>query len=654
MLMKKKCKECGLEFETTNGNKKFCDRKHYRKCVVCGKEFEVTRYHLTAPDAKTTCSRKCSSELRKRTNIEKYGGVAPACSADVREKMQSTNKERYGTAHAAQSEIFKEKTRETNLKRYGVEYYTQTAESKAKMSATWADSEYKKRVQASRESTYLKKYKVKNPMQSAEIRDKLRKAYQEKTGYSTPFSNPDVQAKIESTNLSKYGVRRPLQNLDIRDKWKLTNKRLYGYENPMQNSEVLRKAQATCFERYGNTCYLQSELGRSQTRSSMRDKYSVDYFSQSADWKSSRMLDSSKVDELIAFRESPESYLESHFDSSPSIRELANTLGIHENTAGQLILEFKLQDKIDYVYSYMESEVYSALLEIDSGLTIERNTHKYITPYELDLYLPDYRIGIECNPTATHNSSINVFDATKDAVPYSYHQMKTDLCEREGIFLFHIFGSEWMYSRDIIISMMRNLLGKNSSKIYARKCEVREITSEESRDFLNNNHRQGNANAKIRLGLFYEDELVSVMTFGKMRSSIGTGNEDLENCYELVRFCSKLNTNVVGGAGKLFKAFIKKYNPERIRSFSDRAHTRGTLYEKLGFNEVRRSDPGYVWVDMCTDISYHRYCAQKQNIKQFLHDDTIDLNKTEREIMIEHGFLQVYDSGTITWEWIKN
>ncbi len=167
------------------------------------------------------------------------------------------------------------------------------------------------------------------------------------------------------------------------------------------------------------------------------------------------------------------------------------------------------------------------------------------------------------------------------------------------------------------------------------------------------NHRQGFANSPIRLGLYYQDELVSLMTFGKMRGTIGTGNDDLSDCYELVRFCSKLNTSVIGGADKLFKHFIEEFNPERIRSFSDRAHTRGTLYSQLGFKEIRRSDPNYVWVNLYNDKPYHRINAQKAHIKEFLGDDSIDLNQSEKEIMEKHSYVQVFDSGTITWEWNK-
>ena len=175
--------------------------------------------------------------------------------------------------------------------------------------------------------------------------------------------------------------------------------------------------------------------------------------------------------------------------------------------------------------------------------------------------------------------------------------------------------------------------------------------TKEAYTFLSHNHRQGGVHSAVRYGLYYDGELVSLMTFGKMRNTLGIGKEDLSDCWELVRFCNKLNTSVVGAASKLFKHFVKTHLPNRVRSFSDRAHTKGNLYATLGFNQVTISRPGYVWVDLDTDMSYSRVHAQKHNLKKFLGDDTIDLTKSERQIMEEHGFVQVFDSGTITWEW---
>jgi hypothetical protein len=132
---------------------------------------------------------------------------------------------------------------------------------------------------------------------------------------------------------------------------------------------------------------------------------------------------------------------------------------------------------------------------------------------------------------------------------------------------------------------------------------------------------------------------------------MGTGKDDLSDCWELVRFCNKLDTSVVGGASKLFKHFLRCINPKQIRSFSDRAHTKGSLYATLGFEQIRTNDESYVWVNIDTNKAYNRVVAQKHNLKRFLGDDTIDLTKTEREIMESYGFVRVYDSGTITWEW---
>lgn len=537
--MIKICQECGKEFEATNGMQKFCNDIHYRTCVICGKKFEVTRYHLTAKDAKTTCSKKCSAELRKRTNIDKYGGVAPACSKQIRDKMETTNLDRYGVKHAAQSDIFKNKSESTCLDRYGKKYYAQTKEGKQRLSDRWSNDEYKNKVVANRISTNIERY---------------------------------------------------------------------GFENPMQSLDVRCKCSA------------------------------------------SKMIDSSKIESFLQFKESPKEFIASlNLDHKPTIQELTKFVGVNDSTVGSYIHMHNCEDIVEKHVSVMEQEVIDFLYSLDSNIVINHCDRSIITPYEIDIYLPQYRLGIECNPTATHNSDINVFDRGVTPMSPSYHQMKTNLCDDRGIRLIHIFGYEWKYKKQILKSILTNAIGKNLTRIYARNCGLREVDSHEAGEFLSNNHRQGKVGSSIRIGLFYNEELVSLMTFGKLRSTIGQHGQG----YELLRFCSKLNTSVIGGANKLFKYFLHNYDPNYIRSFSDRAHTTGNLYGVLGFSEYSRSTPGYCWVNLNTDVAYHRMNAQKQNIMKFLKDDNIDTSKSEREIMTEHGFVRVFDSGTITWEWVK-
>ena len=402
--------------------------------------------------------------------------------------------------------------------------------------------------------------------------------------------------------------------------------------------------------KYGATNYLSSEEGKQHVREAMKEKYGVEHALLIPELRKQLMTDPSKYDEWVAFESDPIAYL-SQFAEKQSYAQLSARFGVSSSVVNDFVLKHHLEELVNYTLSNMEDEVVDILKRIDPNVKIKRHDRQTIKPNELDIMLPELGVAIECNPTSTHNSSKYFIDPATKPMSIAYHQIKTDKCEQAGIFLFHIFGYEWIHRRTIIESMLRNLLKRPEGVVYARKCQVKEVSNAAAREFLSQNHRQGSASSSVRLGLYYQDRLVSLMTFGKMRSTIGTGHEDLADCWELVRFCSLINMSVVGGASKLFSHFVKSYAPQQVRSFSDRSHTRGLLYSTLGFNELRQSDPNYVWVDYKTDKAYHRVNAQKKNLKKFLKDENIDLSKSEKQIMEEHGFVQVYDSGTITWEW---
>lgn len=415
----------------------------------------------------------------------------------------------------------------------------------------------------------------------------------------------------------------------------------YGFSNYSQTPEwkkhivenkeaIEEKRKRTCLERFG-----------------------ADNYSKTTEWLENFVNDPSKMEDRNSFLNDPKTYIAENFTDKPKPTMLAEKLGINKTSVLYHVHRLGIEDLIHLNVSSIEHDVIEFIKQCFEDINIIHNDREAIRPNELDVYLPDLRVGIECNPTATHNSTINVFDSQARALAPSYHLNKTLKCEEAGIFLFHLFGYEWTNKRPIMESMIRNLIGANVDKVYARNCYVKEVSAEDSRKFLNENHRQGYAAASVKIGLYDKknDRLVSLITFGKMRNTIGTGKEDLSDCWELIRFCNVLNTSVVGGASKIFKYFVDSYKPSRIRSFSDRAHTRGTLYSILGFKYVHSSEPSYVWVDSFTDVAYNRVNAQKQNIKSFLHDDSIDLKKSEKQIMEEHGFLRIYDCGTILWEW---
>ena len=219
----------------------------------------------------------------------------------------------------------------------------------------------------------------------------------------------------------------------------------------------------------------------------------------------------------------------------------------------------------------------------------------------------------------------------------------TKRCEENGIRLIHVFEDEWLYKKDIVKSMILNMLHKTPSKIYARKCEISEVTNKEVKEFLDNNHIQGKCNSSVNIGLYYNGELVSLMTFGKPRINLGSHSQ--EGSWELVRFCNKLNTSVVGGASRLFKHFITKYQPNNIISYSDNRWATGNMYDKLGFVFDHASAPNYYYV-----IGLERENRFKYR-KDRLIAEGYDPNKTEHEIMLEREIYRIYDCGCKVWKW---
>ena len=261
---------------------------------------------------------------------------------------------------------------------------------------------------------------------------------------------------------------------------------------------------------------------------------------------------------------------------------------------------------------------------------IEYKNKDIICPYEIDIYLPELKLGFEFNKLYKHSI---LFKEKK------YHKNVTEMAEKHGIKLIQIYEDDWNYKQDIIKSRILNLLGK-SIRIYARKCEVKEIDNNKLvRDFLLKTHTQGFVGSKIKIGLFYENELVSLMTLGSFRKAMG--RRGVEGSYEMLRFCNKLNINIVGGASKLFKYFIDKYNPVEVLSFADRSWSNGDLYRKLGFEFIQETQPNYYYV--IEGKRKHRFGFRKDVlIKRGGNPD-----KTEHEIMADLGIDRIYDSGNL-------
>ena len=290
--------------------------------------------------------------------------------------------------------------------------------------------------------------------------------------------------------------------------------------------------------------------------------------------------------------------------------------------------------------SRQEKEVAEYIRTIYQGEIVENFV---LDGKELDIYLPEKKIGFEYHGLIWHSFGTcfpkNVSNEFKEK-----HKLyeKTIFFKKKDIRVYHIFSYEWErdHTREIWKSMIRNCLGL-SNRLFARNCQVQTINCSVKNDFLFHNHIQGIDHAKISLGLYHKDELVGVMTFNKPRF---TKKQDTD--YELVRFCNKRDTSIIGGASKLLSFFEQNYHPKGIVSYADLRRSDGNLYNKLGFVFSHDSEPNYFYFKGNRIIK--RYRAQKKNLQNILKD-SFDPKLSESINMFKNNYRRVWDCGNMVF-----
>ncbi len=293
---------------------------------------------------------------------------------------------------------------------------------------------------------------------------------------------------------------------------------------------------------------------------------------------------------------------------------------------------------IGYGKSMEQKQLYNYIRSIYDGEVLYNVRVIPKSRLEFDIVIPDKKIAFEFNGIYWHSE---LGGKTK-----KYHLNKTELAESNGIHLIHIFDDDWVNKNDIIKKKVKNLLCDEIDKIYARHCSIKEISNADKSNFLDANHIQGDDNSSIRLGAYYNNELVAVMTFSKPRKSLGFSGGDF---YELVRFATV--KKVIGIGGKLLKYFIKNYNPNKIITYADRCWTtelHDNLYMKLGFSKVLETSPNYWYIVNGNKV--HRFNFRKNVLSTKLKN--FDGNLTEWQNMQLNGYNRIWDCGNFRYELI--
>jgi len=274
----------------------------------------------------------------------------------------------------------------------------------------------------------------------------------------------------------------------------------------------------------------------------------------------------------------------------------------------------------------------------------EHNPHiGYIERYklknkEIDLYFPEHKIGFEINGDYWHS---HLFKEK------TYHRNKSLFFESEGIKVYHIWEHDWVnvIKKEIIKSMVLNRLKLNKIKIYARKCKIKEVLGKEYKQFMIENHIQGYSPATIKLGLYFEDKLVACMSFSNLRVNMGGKNKDKSE-WELVRYCTLKNTNIIGGASKLLKYFEINYKPKSVISYADNDYSDGNLYKQLGFESKGFTNLSYIYYNPKDRTVKNRFVYRKSELIKMGYDKT----KTEFEITHSMGLYRIFNSGILKFQ----
>jgi hypothetical protein len=528
-------------------------------------------------------------------NIEKYGTPDPMKVAweqyktgivngmDLRymvEKMFETNVKKYGSNTYMETKDFRDKSKETIIEKYGVEYFTQTDDFKTKS-----------------KNTNLEKYGVEYFTQTDEYIKRIKNIMLENYGVDHYSKTDEFKEKYKNTMLKNHGVDHYSKTDEFKEKCEKTCLKNYGKKTYLLTDSFIEKASQTNIEKYG-------------VEHPMRRGYNSDFFDIFSDVKNFQEL------------------LYEH-----GTYKLAEMINCDVST----VHKFASQNNIQLPprpKSYQEEIIIDFLTE--NNISFVTN-HKKILPSgkELDFYLPEHNLAIEINGIYWHSE----ISGGKDR---NYHYDKWKECDVLGITLLSIQEDEFAEKTNFWLNKILYMTRKLSlTKIHARKCEIRELNNVS--EFLETHHLQGFCSSSYKLGLFYENILVSVMTFSKPRDNkIGV--------IDLSRFCNHSDYLVSGGASKLLSYFVKTYGHsyENIISFSDNNYSNGNVYGSLGFDLVNNLKQDYKYTKK--GKSYHKAGFRKSNIFSKFDIPEDMKNATEWELMQYLGYDRIWDTGKKKWE----
>ncbi len=385
-----------------------------------------------------------------------------------------------------------------------------------------------------------------------------------------------TKEKIKNTSMIKFGASNIFKSILFKENLIKHNLEIYGVEYISQSPIIINKIKETNLKKYNTPCSLHSISSKIKTIETWKRKYNVSHFSKNKKIQEKR-LSTRKINFLEKFTNSLNNDFKILFDFSEYSKKHNSYPFICEICK----YNFNFTFTTNHIYprcpncnpirnnNVMESDLFNSINVIQKY----QNNRTILNGKELDIYIPDKKLAIEFNGIYWHSEANG-----KDK---NYHLDKTIRCEEQGIQLIHIFDSEWIEKKEIVLSLIHAKLGTFNKRIYARNCIVKEIDSQTKNIFLEDNYLFTNDSSTLNLGLFHNNNLVSIITFGKNK----------KNQWIIYNYCSKLNHQVLGGISKLWLYFLRNFNPNYVVIYIDRRFSQGLIFKKLGFRLLKILPP---------------------------------------------------------------
>lgn len=531
-------------------------------------------------------------ELKKRTNLDKFGAEWAIQTDEAKAKRVATNREKFGADHHLQTDESLAKLRATNLERYGVEYPGQSEESKAAARAT-----------------NLERYGVENPFQSEEAKAKIRATTEERYGVPNAMQSDEVKAKVKATNLERYGVANPFQADTVQEKIRKTNLDRLGVAYPAQAPEVKAKIRATNIERYGVGVPFQSEAVKAKSKETLLATLGVEFPSQ-----------------------------------SPEVRAKGRKTLAKNLSEGMLSGRGRISKL---------NRDFAASLEARFGLTTRLEVAAGDCSF--DLGIEGTNLVIELNPTVTHNADVALACLLESCalpcvshkpLPADYHYRRALVARDHGLRLLQFYGWD---TNEAALNLLAGKLEPGFTKLSARKLSLRTLSSTEANKFLGAAHFQGGVRGqKFCYGLTNGEELIAVATFGAARFGAKAD-------YEFLRYAVKSGFIVHGGAHRLFKAFLADANPTSVVSYISFDHTTSPAFlGSIGFRELSPTGPSLVWHNPKTNKRVTHTSLLAQGADRLLgtsYGSREESGLDNEAIMGLEGYLRVFTAGNRSFRW---